>query len=113
MKQAFAEPGGDRLRAWIDGCPNQLYSALTFQGGAAWRRRLLDDLGDQGPVSRLIDKRSDEALGRLMTNLGGHDLPSLVEAFEAIDHDRPVCSSPTPSRASACRSPATRTTTPA
>jgi pyruvate dehydrogenase E1 component len=90
MTQAFAEPGGDKLRAWIDGCPNQLYSALTFQGGAAWRRRLLDDLGDQGPVSRLIDKRSDEALGRLMANLGGHDLPSLVEAFEAIDHDRPV-----------------------
>ena len=26
-----------------------------------------------------------------MTNLGGHDLPSLLEAFEAIDHDRPVC----------------------
>ena len=25
-----------------------------------------------------------------MANLGGHDLPSLVEAFEAIDHDRPV-----------------------
>ncbi|MFL5005924.1 MAG: transketolase [Microvirga sp.] len=90
MTQAFAEPGGDRLRAWIDSCPNQLYSALTFQGGAAWRRRLLDDLGDQGPVSRLIDKRSDEALGRLMANLGGHDLPSLLEAFEAIDHDRPV-----------------------
>src|SRR5215207_1490834 len=90
MTQAFAEPGGERLRAWIDSCPNQLYSALTFQGGAAWRRRLLDDLGDQGPVSRLIDKRSDEALGRLMANLGGHDLPSLVEAFEAIDHDRPV-----------------------
>ena len=90
MTQAFAEPGGDRLRAWIDRCPNQLYSALTFQGGAAWRKRLLDDLGDQGPVSRLIDKRSDEALGRLMANLGGHDLPSLVEAFEAIDHDRPV-----------------------
>ena len=90
MTQAFAEPGGERLRAWIDSCPNQLYSALTFQGGAAWRRRLLDDLGDQGPVSRLIDKRSDEALGRLMANLGGHDLPGLVEAFEAIDHDRPV-----------------------
>ena len=25
-----------------------------------------------------------------LANLGGHDLPSLVEAFEAIDHDRPV-----------------------
>jgi pyruvate dehydrogenase E1 component len=90
QQAAFAEPGGDRLRAWIDACPNQLYSALTFQGGAAWRRRLLDDLGDQGPVSRLIERRSDEELARLMSNLGGHDLPSVLEAFESIDHDRPV-----------------------
>jgi len=92
MREAFAEPGGDRLKSWIDSCPNQLYSALTFQGGAAWRRRLLDDLGDQGPVTRLIEKRSDEELARLMSNLGGHDLPSLLEAFEeARRHDRPVC----------------------
>jgi pyruvate dehydrogenase E1 component len=90
QEAAFAEPGGERLKAWIEDCPNQLYSALTFQGGAAWRKRLLDDLGDQGPVTRLIESRSDEELGRLMTNLGGHDLPSLLEAFEAIDHDRPT-----------------------
>lgn len=90
MKEAFREPGGEKLRDWIDSCPNQLYSALTFQGGAAWRKRLLDDLGDQGPVTRLIEKRSDEELARLMSNLGGHDLPSLLEAFESIDHDRPT-----------------------
>ena len=26
-----------------------------------------------------------------MNNLGGHDLPSIVEAFDKIDHDRPTC----------------------
>ena len=26
-----------------------------------------------------------------MNNLGGHDLPAIIEAFDAIDHDRPVC----------------------
>jgi pyruvate dehydrogenase E1 component len=92
QQAAFAEPGGVKLQEWIDSCPNQLYSALTFQGGAAWRRRLMEDLGDQGAVSRLIDKRSDEELAMLMANLGGHDLPSLLEAFEAArKHDRPVC----------------------
>jgi pyruvate dehydrogenase E1 component len=92
LQSAFAEPGGEALRRWIDQCPNQLYSALTFQGGAAWRRRLNDDIGDQGPVSRLIDARSDAELARLMTNLGGHDLPTVLEAFErARAHDRPVC----------------------
>jgi len=91
QKAAFAEPGGDVLRAWIDRCPNQLYSALVFQGGAAWRKRLSDEIGDQGPVSKLIDSRSDDELARVMSNLGGHDLRALIEAFDAIDHDRPVC----------------------
>ncbi len=91
QRAAFAEPGGDVLRQWIDRCPNQLYSALVFRGGAAWRKRLLDEIGDQGPVTRLIEKRSDEELARLMNNLGGHDLSSIIEAFDGIDHDRPVC----------------------
>lgn len=92
QQAAFAEPGGDKLREWIDACPNQLYSALAFQGGAAWRKRLLDELGDQGPVSRLIEKRSDAELADLMSNLGGHDLPSLLDAFDqARQHDRPTC----------------------
>src|SRR5579871_2468045 len=91
QQAAFAEPGGERLRRWIDEAPNQLYSALTYRGGAAWRKQLLDDLGDQGPVSKLIERRSDDELSALMCNLGGHDIPSILEAFEAIDHDRPVC----------------------
>src|SRR5690348_15114835 len=92
QEAAFAEPGGEALRRWIDTCPNQLYSALTFQGGAAWRKRLLDEIGDQGPVSRLIEKRSDDELAALMGNLGGHDLSALLKAFEdAGKHDRPVC----------------------
>jgi pyruvate dehydrogenase E1 component len=92
QQAAFAEPGGERLREWIDRCPNQVYAALCFQGGAAWRKRLMDDLGDQGPVTALIEKRSDAALAALMTNLGGHDMGCLVEAFEkAREHDRPTC----------------------
>ena len=91
QEAAFREPGGETLRQWIDTCPNQLYSALVFQGGAAWRKRLNDEIGDQGPVTRLIERRSDDELARLMNNLGGHDLPSLIEAFGRIDHDRPTC----------------------
>ncbi len=91
LEAAFCEPGGETLRRWIDNCPNQLYSALVFQGGAAWRRHLNDQIGDQGPISRLIESRSDEELARLMTNLGGHDLPTLLESFGSVGHDRPVC----------------------
>jgi pyruvate dehydrogenase E1 component len=91
QQAAFAEPGGEELRQWIDRCPNQLYSALVFQGGAAWRKRLVEEIGDQGAVTRLIERRSDDELARLMNNLGGHDIASIIEAFDAVDHDRPVC----------------------
>ena len=91
QQAAFKEPGGDRLRQWIDKCPNQLYSALVFAGGAAWRKRLTDEIGDQGDVSRLIEKRSDDELAALMNNLGGHDLPSVREAFHAVASDKPTC----------------------
>jgi pyruvate dehydrogenase E1 component len=91
QEAAFKEPGGEVLRRWIDTCPNQLYSALVFQGGTAWRRRLNDEIGDQGPVSKLIASRSDDELAALMNNLGGHDLPAVLDAFGRIDHDRPTC----------------------
>lgn len=91
QRAAFAEPGGEALRDWIDACPNQLYAALTYQGGAVWRQRLLDDLGDQGEVTALIARRSDAELAELMENLGGNCVQSMAETFAATDHDRPTC----------------------
>jgi len=91
QRAAFQEPGGVRLRQWIDACPNQLYSALTFMGGAVWRKRLMDDLGDQGDVSALIERRSDEELAALMENLGGNCVETMADVFASIHHDRPVC----------------------
>jgi pyruvate dehydrogenase E1 component len=90
QRAAFAEPGGERLRDWIDRCPNPLYSALIFRGGAAWRQRLTDDLGDQGEVSTLLARRSDAELARLMENLGGHCLSTLCDAFDGATDDRPT-----------------------
>lgn len=91
MREAFAEAGGEALKRWIDNCPNALYAALCFQGGGAFRKHLHDEIGDQGPITKLIDKRSDDELLALMSNLGGHDMASMLDAFESIDHDRPVC----------------------
>jgi pyruvate dehydrogenase E1 component len=90
QRAAFGEPGGARLKAWIDDCPNSLYSALAFQGGAAWRKRLRDEIGDQGEVTALIDRRSDDELADLMLNLGGQCVETVLDAFEGVDHDRPV-----------------------
>ncbi|EAU41873.1 transketolase, putative [Fulvimarina pelagi HTCC2506] len=91
QRAAFEEPGGTKLRDWIDACSNQEYSALTFMGGAVWRERLMNDLGDQGDVSALIDRRSDGELADLMENLGGNCTATMAETFASIDHDHPTC----------------------
>ena len=94
LQAAFRRRGGAALKRWIDDCPNDLYSALCFKGGAGWRERLRRDLAGQGAASRLIDGLDDAELHRLMTNLAGHDLPSLIRAFDeaaAADDDRPRC----------------------
>ncbi len=90
QRAAFEEPGGAALRDWIDRCPNQLYSALTYQGGAVWRKRLMDEIGDQGAVTALLERRTDAGLAELMNNLGGQCVETLSDAFAAIDHDRPT-----------------------
>jgi pyruvate dehydrogenase E1 component len=88
MEAAFAEAGGDRLRAWIDEASNADYAALTYLGGAAWRERLEKDLGAE--AKPLLDARDDDALSALMTNLGGHDMAALTEAFAAAQDDVPT-----------------------
>ena len=93
LQAAFEREGGEALRAWIDDCPNSLYSALTFQGGAAWRAALLAELGREAGLRAIIDPLDDEELGALMTNLGGHDVDYLIESFRAADAagDQPTC----------------------
>ena len=93
LEAAFAQDGGDALRRWIDDCPNSLYSALTFQGGAAWRQAVLADLGRSRGVRRIIDALSDDDLGALMTNLGGHDIETVIDTLRAADADgdQPTC----------------------
>ena len=87
---AFKKPGGKALEEWIGTCPNAEYSALTFQGGAAWRERLLADIGDNSGVRKLLDSYDDDALSALMTNLGGHCIETLMEAFDDCDDDLPT-----------------------
>jgi len=91
LERAFAEPGGEQLQRWIDDCPNMLYSALVFQGGAAWRRQLEADLAGHPDTLAIVARHDDAALARLMTNLGGHDMETIVATFEAAPTGAPVC----------------------
>jgi len=93
LEAAFAREDGEALRRWIDDCPNSLYAALTFQGGAAFRRAILAELGRVEGVRAIIDPLDDDELAALMTNLGGHDIETLTEAFRAAaaEGDQPTC----------------------
>jgi pyruvate dehydrogenase E1 component len=90
LQKAFAGPDGDRLRAWIDDCPNTLYSALTYKAG--WRARLEADLGAFAGIRAILDSHDDAQLHALMTNLAGHDMEAVLEGFrEAETSDLPTC----------------------
>jgi len=92
QQEAFKGPAGEALKRWIDDCPNDLYSALTFKGGGAWRQRLAEDLKGARGLKALLDGHDDDALHRLMTNLGGHDLEAVLEAFHGAENDDvPTC----------------------
>ncbi len=91
LRQAFIGPAGGALQRWIDDCPNPLYSALVFKGGPAWRERLKRDLAGTSGLGELLDTHDDASLHRLMTNLGGHDLDTLSEAFDAARDEQPRC----------------------
>ena len=90
QQAAFKLPGGKALEDWIDTCPNAEFAALTYQGGAAWRARLTRDIGSKRGVAGLLASYDDAALARLMTNLGGHCIASLIEAFDSAQDDTPT-----------------------
>ena len=90
QREAFALPGGKSLEEWIDSCPNAEFAALTYQGGSAWRARLLADIGHRPNVGALLDRYDDEALAALLTNLGGHCAETLIEAFDSAQDERPT-----------------------
>ena len=91
LHRAFEQSGGDALRQWIDSCPNSKYSTLVYRGGEAWREALQADIGSRSGVSQLLARYDDRALNALMTNLGGHCIESMLEAFESVVDDKPTC----------------------
>ena len=91
LERAFAGPDGEALRDWIDACPNSLYSALVYKGGAGWRKHLQGDLGHLAGVRAFLAEHDDQRLHEVMTNLAGHDMAAVLEAFHSIEDDKPTC----------------------
>jgi len=77
-----------RLSEWLEQLPNAELSALHYQGGSAWRARLETDLGKA--AAAFLKEHDDAALTVLFSDLGGHCMATLVEAFDAARDDVPT-----------------------
>ena len=84
--------GGNDILNWIDTCPNDLYSALSYMGSKGWREHLNKDLNKNKDAINIIKSLSDEELNETMSNLAGNDVEAVLEAFtEADNDDIPTC----------------------
>ncbi len=76
------------VKDWLEALPNADHSALLYQGGAAWRARIAADLGTK--ADSFLKGVEDDQLSALMSDLGGHCLESLTQAFAAAQDDVPT-----------------------
>jgi pyruvate dehydrogenase E1 component len=89
LQRAFGAPGGDALRRQIDRLTNEAYQELFALDGAAFREKFL--IGADAEAQDFMAQFTDEQVRMLVTDLGGHDIPELLRAFQACDAvtDRP------------------------
>ncbi|MGE5563440.1 MAG: transketolase [Bacillota bacterium] len=80
--------GNPALKSWFEQLSNAELSALHYQGGSAWRKRIAAELGNKGAA--FLKEHDDAALASLFTDLGGHCMETLVEAFDAAQEDVPT-----------------------
>jgi pyruvate dehydrogenase E1 component len=89
LRDAFARPGGEALREWLDVMPNEQYQSVFGLPPADARARFLDG----APVAAVeaLAGYDDEHCVAIVTDLGGHDMAALLDAFAECDRetDRP------------------------
>jgi pyruvate dehydrogenase E1 component len=86
LQEAFARAGGTVLRDWIDAMPNEHYQSLFGLDAARMRARFLEGAPEQ--VRQFCHRFGDEDLAVLVTDLAGHDLGSLLQAFGECDQEK-------------------------
>ncbi|GAB2465012.1 transketolase-like TK C-terminal-containing protein [Jatrophihabitans fulvus] len=86
LEDAFARPGGSALRTWIDAMPNEHYQSLFGMAARDVRERFLDGAPDD--VAALVADHDDDELARLVTDLAGHDLRTLLEVLDRCDEEK-------------------------
>ena len=83
----FERAGGEDLRRRIDEMPNEEYQRLLRAEPADLRERLP---GRNAGLATLVAELPDDELRAGFRDLGGHDIGKLIEAYRAVQHDRPT-----------------------
>ncbi len=88
LTELFERDGGDALRVRIDRMANGEFQRLLRARGPELRERL--PAGDTA-LQRLVRELDDRQLHAAVRDLGGHDLPALLQGFRSADsvRDRP------------------------
>ena len=82
LEAAFRKPYGLKLRALIDEMSNEEYQSLLLQDGETIRSQLIHFGGRENPtIARLLEDYGSEEVKELLSNLGGHDLESVLAAY--------------------------------
>jgi pyruvate dehydrogenase E1 component len=87
LDELFERPGGPELRRRIDQMPNEEYQRLLRAEPSELRERLP---GRGRKLAKLVGELDDDGLRAALRDLGGHDLGKLVDAYRAVDADRPT-----------------------
>ncbi|HYH12350.1 MAG TPA: 1-deoxy-D-xylulose-5-phosphate synthase N-terminal domain-containing protein, partial [Thermomicrobiales bacterium] len=88
LESVMAGEHGEALRARIDDMSNEEYQALIrIEDGAELRRRLADvaDREKHSAILASVKEIPDEQIQTLVANLGGHDLPKLIQVLNQAD----------------------------
>ncbi|MGO1487877.1 MAG: transketolase-like TK C-terminal-containing protein [Arachnia sp.] len=73
------------LRDWMGEMPNERYQSLFGKDPSQLRADFMH--GAPQSVVELLAPLDDDEVATLVTDLGGHDLPSVLEALEQADQD--------------------------
>ncbi len=85
----FDRPGGVELRRRLEEMPNDEYQRLLRAGSAELAARVIGDSGSDG-LRSLVSDLPPDLLAAAVRDLGGHDLPLLVDTFAETDAYRPT-----------------------
>jgi pyruvate dehydrogenase E1 component len=91
LEEIYAREGGEALRRRIDQMTNEEYQRLLRSPLSELRERVLGTGRARRDLERVVGTLDDDELAAALRDLGGHDLPMLLDALAEADavSDRP------------------------